>query len=686
MRTKLPAWLMILVFITGLFSVGSAAGIRTVNADDNGRFSGKVSVLKQDSEVLSLQVEVTNVGDDFDGTVRLMLNVTDGDGRCAFDTPITLPNGGDKKFTVRIPVDILGTNRTKGNGTLFFIDESGKSLSSINFSNLFNKTDTTTGVGVGILSDDPDSLSYLDMNGMAYDYFGDAQPVKLMELNADNLNDELSGLYFLVIDQFDVSKLPADEISAIEEWTKDGGWLIIGTGERAADTMDAFDSDFLQVKHGNISKPGTVNSVSALADSVAGYYGDFTACGVDFKNMAVVELSTTSTGDYEGSSVPGNYGPRDDGAIGVLPFSLGEDELKGLQNYVIEYFYYEVMSNAASYNNYRSADSDRYYVQRGFSNIDNANTEVDFSILGILIVIYVIIVGPILYLILSRAKKREWYWAAVPVVGVLFIAMVFFFGQNLRLGKAKIYSVAVARADGNDEEEVNTYFYGYNSGTKPWSVKLSDDYDYAGPMITDFSSINSQAKEDDYHYFITEGDGVSIGIKPGANFENAYLKASGKTKGCGSIDTEGLVVNITTQSGIVTNNTPYDFPYILLMGDECMLVFSDLKSGETLDVAKEYAAGNYIVYNNTAYWDDVYYSLVDPDYGNNDVELDKEMTSALYAGGDSIQSLISADGKSVVVAGITKNFGSQIVSDCTEYSYGCLYTVSEQEAGDAKDN
>jgi hypothetical protein len=401
--------------------------------------------------------------------------------------------------------------------------------------------------------------------------------------------------------------------------------------------------------------------------------------------MATAEITGSGSDDYKSSSIPCWCGSRGDGSLMVLECSLGEEEFKELQYYAVESMYYEVMSMANSYNSYNSSDTFSYYVQRSFNYIDNANTDVDFSILEILIVIYVIIVGPVLYLILSRAKKREWYWAAIPVAGILFIAMVFIFGQNLRLGKAKIYSIAVERADGNDEEEVNTYFCGYSSGTEPWSITLSDDYEYAGPMLTGFSSISTQAKADDYHYFITEADELSAGINPVSNFENAYLKASGKTKGCGSIDTEELVVNQGTISGTVTNNTTYDFPYIVLMGNECIVVFSDLKSGETIDVAKEYAAGNYILYSTVVYWDDIYYSLVEEDYGINGDELDKEMTAALYAGGDTVQSELSADGTNVVVAGITRDFDSQITSDCTAYSYGCLYTVSEQEVTDASD-
>lgn len=36
--------------------------------------------------------------------------------------------------------------------------------------------------------------------------------------------------------------------------------------------------------------------------------------------------------------------------------------------------------------------------------------------------------------------------------------------------------------------------------------------------------------------------GAVLGVKPQSNFENAYLFAAGTAKGCGSIDTSGLVL------------------------------------------------------------------------------------------------------------------------------------------------
>lgn len=43
-----------------------------------------------------------------------------------------------------------------------------------------------------------------------------------------------------MIDSYDVSSLGKENIKAIEKWVKNGGWLLIGTGERGKDTLGGF--------------------------------------------------------------------------------------------------------------------------------------------------------------------------------------------------------------------------------------------------------------------------------------------------------------------------------------------------------------------------------------------------------------------------------------------------------------
>ena len=59
---------------------------------------------------------------------------------------------------------------------------------------------------------------------------GNSYPLNLIRLDGDSLRGYLEGLYFLVIDQFNVSTLRSEDIRAIQDWVKDGGWLILGTG------------------------------------------------------------------------------------------------------------------------------------------------------------------------------------------------------------------------------------------------------------------------------------------------------------------------------------------------------------------------------------------------------------------------------------------------------------------------
>jgi hypothetical protein len=187
----------------------------------------------------------------------------------------------------------------------------------------------------------------------------------------------------------------------------------------------------------------------------------------------------------------------------------------------------------------------------------------------------------------------------------------------------------------------------------------------------------------DYHYRVSSGDGLSVGLKPASNFENGYLFASGKKAGCGTIDTKDLELTAAVQSGTVVNGTDYDFPYLVLASDNYMVVLSDVKAGETVDLAQEAGSGRFVYCNDVDFWDDVYYSLVGWGYGNTGVATDQEMAAALYIGATEARQQISTDTGRILVAGCVQDFDKAVSSKCKEISYGCLYTIAEQEVSDA---
>ena len=306
---------LLLVYLTFL---GIFAGRVNVYADQKQALSATVTLLKQEKDCV-VQVEAKNTGADFTGKVRLVFSGTDNSSGCAFEQCLTLPQNGKKQYTMTIPY--ADVSQTRGNGIVAFVDEKGNVVAKEAFASIFGKE--KRGIGVGVLSDHYDALGWMSMSGQTYYLHGKDQNVYLTQMDADTLQAQLDELYFLVIDSYDVSSLGKEKIKAIEKWVKNGGWLLIGTGERGKDTLGGFDSSFMEVSCKSVSKVGEENDASKEMQQMGSYSG-FT--GIDFSQMPVAKLQRNNTNASESEAYPGWVYACGDGAVGVCAISFGEKE------------------------------------------------------------------------------------------------------------------------------------------------------------------------------------------------------------------------------------------------------------------------------------------------------------------------------------------------------------------------
>lgn len=704
MRRRMTAIALMLVCVLGLF----AGGGKIVALAETNAFSGDVRLLKQDGSNYVMQVTVENRGEDFSGTVQLIFSSSNG-ANCAYNTEITLPAQGKKQFTVTVMDNAVNTIR--GRCMMNFMDEKGNVQQSITLQNVFGNT--VTGIPVGILSDVYSDLTYLDMGGQDFSARGMSFPLELIELDASNLDGYLDGLFFLIIDRFNVASLSDDQIAAIQEWVDDGGWLIIGTGEYADQTLSGFDEDFIGLEVLDISEPGEGNMMSGNFQSSHYYY--FEDAGIDFNEMAIAELNPLGVGSayYEYGGLAAYQRSVGDGSMAVYFCSLGDEELEKLPNYAVEEIYDSVMYASNSYGNYYGSSNLNNVGRRSLAFIDNRNTNVDFTWLEVLIAIYVVLVGPILYVILRKSKKSEWYWVIAPVLGIAFIGCVYLFGRSTRVNGTKVYSVTVQRTDSNRED---TYFLAYRSGVDEWNMRLDENYDVAGPGFSGYyyaySSGGTVSSTDDYYYTVTNGsDGLSVGIKPDENFESGYLYAGGKAEIKGALTAEGLKLPTLPTgniSGTVTNDTGYDLAYmaVWLDGYSYIAVYSDVAAGEIIDLKQAVNEGRCVYQDTVSYFDDLMYSMVRYYTNNSDYEQD-DMAALLIGigvavdGGASGNGLIGTGGYSsistsanpsgtrkstvlsnkgrAILIGVVRDYEKAIADKCSEISYGCLYSYVETE-------
>lgn len=662
-----------------ILSVLAGFGGQTVYADTTGSLSGEVTMLKAEEDNYVLQVSVENQGKDFDGSVRVELNAST-DQSCVFDTEISLPAQGKKQYTLTIPELTVGG--TRGTGKLSFLNKKGKVIQSENFRNIFEGK--VKGFQVGIYSDAYDKLSYLDMDGENY-IIGDAEkPISLVELNEKNIVSELDGLYFLVMDQCDTSLLDKEIIQAIQNWVDQGGFLIIGTGQAGEATVKGFDEDFINLQVGEISEKGEENSISQRMNQNGDYY-NLKDSGIDPEQLCVAEIFVDWPNGYESSNFPGYVTSYGQGSIGVAKILFCEDEMQKANAEFCRCLYDEVMYASSSSGNYAVSAEYAYLYPNAFATIDREHTDVNFKWLKILTLVYVVLVGPVLYVVLKHMKKREGYWFGVPILGILFVGAVFIIGQTQNVHGIRMYSVTSEPAEGKVGEKIHTYYSGYRSGVKAWAAELKDNYDCAGSAFEEYGTSATSLRPGDYHYRVNYGSGIQIGMKPQKSFETGYMCAQGTGSEEGSIVTENLTLMINKQEGSVTNRTEHDLPYMMLASDEYLMLIKDVKAQETIDISKIKKSSRVVYEQPTDYLDECYYTVTGA-YDNRQTDTeDKDLRAAVFIGLLDAKKESAQGENDIVVSAVISDSEKTLKGKCSEIAYRCLYTIAKQEVTNAAD-
>lgn len=690
---RIAALCMALLLLSGvifnLLAIRTEAAKKSDYDDDDFTISAELTS-SDNSETYDIRIEVSNDGPDFDGTVRVIAE-NNYSATCAYDTPISLSEGSTKQFTVSIPCSSLEFNSYSNSHTLYvsLVDYKDITFATKTFSRLFdNYTDY---VNVGILSNDFDSLLYMDMYGSYVYVFNDSYQLQLIELDESSIESELRGLDYLIIDQYDTSSLTDKTIEAIESWTRNGGMLIFGTGAYAYDVLGGFDSQFLGTECMGIwnlatdtwtYQEGKYTDLDELLEKVYGnsysipsaFYNRYDMLGTDIAVLPVIY----GKNDYEiYSGDINNTGiaaiSRDLGSITYLYYSLSDpDAVREFDErpYMLE----ELYQHAASYVSFYPYDFHQttqtgivydYNIGNALGVIDSEGTNLNYTVLKFLIVIYVILVGPIVYLILRHLKKRELYWAAVPVLALVFVGIVSLAGRGFRVADLTVNSVTFINAGENGHGETASVIQAYSASHEDWQVKLAGHPAYAGPLNPNYGY--SYDAEDYYFHVTNDMTGTYIGTRPESSFEAALLQCRAENPTAGSIKTENIEVNYSSVRGKVENQTGYDFTYMLVYQDGNLCVIENVNDGESVDLSR----ADTVIHENIGYFSDYFWYVVEPYYyGRKNENLEAAQLAAMY-----VTMVQAGSSKDTIVVGVVPDYVRVTDDNCVETSYGCFYSV-----------
>ncbi len=352
---------------------------------------------------MPLAIDVTNNGSALDGTVEVQTSSSLGGkggppgGTAVYQTPISLATGATKRLRTQVTEDQQSSITVR-------VIENGRVVGSANVIPA-----NTTAVLIGVLSDQPSSLDGLaSINPGGFS----TGVVHLTGADVPESGLLLRPFDLLAIDDFATDTLTAGQRAAIDDYVMNGGALLLGTGGSWHKTLGGLPSPILPMQV-------TASSILAKSSALGGLTG--------------VEVASGSlTGSTPWLS-DGNQPLLVEKAVGggwveMATFDWNQDSIAGwsgtsglLRQAFIRASFGLSASQVAAMGGGSSAGS---LAQRGstFSQVLSNLPSLDLPawwLIGSLVLLYVLLVGPINYFVLRAINRRALAWITVPAIALV---------------------------------------------------------------------------------------------------------------------------------------------------------------------------------------------------------------------------------------------------------------------------
>lgn len=590
------------------------------------------STISQNQEYFEVEIEITNNGKDFTGFAELEVMSSYYYSYVGYDTAISIPSGSTKTYTVRVPADST-KNSTEPERVVIY-DSNRKREYSEKFKGTFS---TTSGIlNMGILSDNADELSFFDLGGGSLDLNGQKYKISIEELSAGELVDTIEGLDYLVINDYDTSVLSEEQMTVIGDYVARGGCLILGTGERGEEVLSGFDypDSFLDAKFDS-----TFETPLYLNGS--------------YEDTAITSLNLGSGSNYVYTGMVESYSRYYGvGSIEIVGFDLSLlDDIDDYGNPPED-----VLMTSYNY----TSNSGYYYDSLDIYSVENIQgymekpANMGSVALILLIIVYVALVGPIIYLILKKMNKREIMWIVIPGISLVFVFFVFLISFGVKVRGLTVKSVTIEQLG---TAKTDSIIFGYTAKPETWSVDTKDEFEY-GTAITNYD-YNAQEGALPKAQLLNTSDSYHLMYNSSSAFETGAFVMTNITDPKGQFEID---MDLAGTKGTVVNNSGLSFDYVLVQNyTSGYQLFENVSDGETMKVDFNSVGTNYSYSGATT----LLYNEARAEYGNGNYD-NASLLAAIAMGTDYI------DPDQLFVIGV-KESDSLTTED--EKSWHCYYSL-----------
>ena len=430
-------------------------------------------------------------------------------------------------------------------------------------------------------TDNIDRLSAL--KGIRIANYSNSQLIDASKIAAMKLPEEAAGwgpTDFVIVDEYAIADMSSVEQEALLNWVRSGGIVLFGA------------SDHLKVESGIFAEhlPLTLDGKTVVGPAVLNEWTsreDFDKEVTIAKATLQPDAKVVYSNDSNILAASKSLGK---GLVMQTTFSIGDEPFSKMHGAMAVW---KILLDTADqsinsggmvpyYND--PMESLRWII--GNSNELFPSFKVSAPLLFGVIIFYIIIIIPVLYIILKRKDKREHAWWIIPAISIAVSVFIFAYGARDRIGQAQIQQTSVfdieddGRLQGYFVESILTNKAGDFVFTSPEETTMSTYTPYSmgifGPSSMGGNSHKRAVLEN-------SAAGSKLHLRDIGYWDVATVYGQTTLDPIGDFAID-LTVKDKQLTGEITNNFPFPVNDIAVWSGTTRIQVGDLGPGETLKV------------------------------------------------------------------------------------------------------
>jgi hypothetical protein len=563
------------VITTLVLSIASLAAVQSLVQAQTGGVTMTVTPYlgghAKYGEWLPLRVSLRNDGEDLNAEVRAV--VAASEGQAVYAVPAPLPSGARKELVLYVlpPTFAQALDVRLVQGDQVIAETKGIPVT------LHPQNEYL----IGVVTSNKDAFAVL--NGL--DLPGRAQ-TRVVALSLPTLPERFEALRsfdLLILADVDTLDLAPAQGAALENWVKDGGRLLLGGGAAAQRVLSGLPAGLQVVQ---ASEPVVLEDLQAL--------GDYAGLPVQVPGPFLVSPPGDNS---DGGAIPV---VRQEGQPLLLQKVLGEgwvsylaldpaaspfDAWSGALS-----FWHKLLSPGAAFPTNVPPDIPVRTLEAEQMNSALSNLpELDLPSvrwLGLLLGLYILMVGPVNFFLLRRWHRLAWAWVTIPALTVAFSLGSYGMGLRLRGSDVIVNLISIVPVgSGGQAAPVRTYVGIFSPTRQDYDIRVNDE-----ALISPASSYVNQPWQSVYPSSsneplnVLQGNPVhvrSLGV-------NQWSMQSFRAETMVDLGSLELDTNLRIQgdqiSGTLHNSLGHPLRDIVLISGTRYVRLGDLGAGETKEV------------------------------------------------------------------------------------------------------